>query len=239
MGLLALYGSSEFDRGDHIDQLPQALLVEAGAGVVLRQHALEAWVVALDRHHGVVHELADGGLRGVGLQLAPAGLGRHPEHVLGLVFVGVFRVGALVVAHACQQLGAVLFEAVGDVLEEDQAKHHVLVLGRVHVVAQLVGREPELGLEAQVGGAVAGRLCPAALAGRSHCFRHRLCPHQRHGIAAASAAHHDLAGRQLGLHRFVSGLRPAERLPQQRVGCGAAGRLQGFDEVVEQLLILH
>ena len=43
----------------------------------------------------------------------------------------------------------VLLEGVGDVFEEDQAEDDVLVLRRVHVVAQLVGGEPELGLEAQ------------------------------------------------------------------------------------------
>ena len=153
MGLFALAVGGEFDRGDYIDQLPQAVLIEPRTRVVLRQHTLEARVIALDRHHGVVHQLADRGLLGVGLQVAPAGLGRHPEHVFGLVFVGVFRVGAFVVANACQQLGALLFEAVGNVLQEDQPEHHMLVLGRVHIVAQLVGREPELGLEAQVGAA--------------------------------------------------------------------------------------
>ncbi len=65
-------------------------------------------------------------------------------------------------------------EAVGDVFEEDQAEDDVFVLPRfarptgslrlaisaslrfrrVHVVAQLVGGEPELGLEAEMGGGV-------------------------------------------------------------------------------------
>jgi hypothetical protein len=35
-----------------------------------------------------------------------------------------------------------LLESVGDVLEEDQSEHDVLVLGRVHVVAELVGSLP-------------------------------------------------------------------------------------------------
>ena len=37
-----------------------------------------------------------------------------------------------------------LLEGVGDVLQEDQAEDDVLVLGRVHVAPQLVGRLPEL-----------------------------------------------------------------------------------------------
>ena len=38
----------------------------------------------------------------------------------------------------------VLFEAIRDVLEKDEPKDDVLVLRRVHVAAELVGREPEL-----------------------------------------------------------------------------------------------
>ena len=52
------------------------------------------------------------------------------------------------------ELGVLRLEGVGDVLEEDQAEDDVLVLGRVHVVAQRVGGRPELGLEAEVGARV-------------------------------------------------------------------------------------
>ena len=38
------------------------------------------------------------------------------------------------------ELGVLLLEGVGDVLEEDQAEDDVLVLGGVHVAAQGVGR---------------------------------------------------------------------------------------------------
>ena len=40
------------------------------------------------------------------------------------------------------QLGVLLLEGVGDVLEEDQAEDDVLVLGGVHVGAQHVGGVP-------------------------------------------------------------------------------------------------
>jgi hypothetical protein len=40
-----------------------------------------------------------------------------------------------------------LFEGVGDVLQEDQAQHHVLVDGGIQVGAQLVGGGPELFFE--------------------------------------------------------------------------------------------
>jgi DhnA family fructose-bisphosphate aldolase class Ia len=62
--LLALAGGGEFDSGDDVDEFAEALLVEAGAGVVLGEDAFESRVVALDGDHGVVHEFADGGLLG-------------------------------------------------------------------------------------------------------------------------------------------------------------------------------
>ena len=154
VGLLALAGGGEADGGDEVDQFAEAVLVEAGAGVVLGQDAFEARVVALDGDHGVVHDLADGGLLGAGLEVGPAGFGGHPEDVLGLVFVRVFGIRPGVVALAGEELGAVFLEGVGDVFEEDEAEDDVLVFRRVHVVAQLVGGEPELGLEAEVGGGV-------------------------------------------------------------------------------------
>ena len=158
MGLLTLAGGREGDGGNEVDQFAKALLVEAGAGVVLGQNALEAGVVALDGDHGVIHDLADGGLLGAVLQVAPAGGGGHPEDILGLVLVLVLGVGTFVVALAGHELGAVFLEGVGDVLEEDETEDNVLVLRRVHVVAELVGSEPELGLEPEVGGGV-GVLC--------------------------------------------------------------------------------
>ena len=39
---------------------------------------------------------------------------------------------------------------------EDEAKDDVLVFRRVHVVAQLISGEPELGLEADGGGGLGG-----------------------------------------------------------------------------------
>ena len=137
---------AQADVADQVDELAEPLLVEAGPGVVLGQHALERRVVALDRDHRVVDQRADGRLRGVGLQVRPARLLRHPEDVRGAVLVRVFGVGALRLLRF--ELGVLRLEGVGDVLEEDQAEDDVLVLGRVHVVAQRVGGGPELGLEA-------------------------------------------------------------------------------------------
>jgi hypothetical protein len=66
---------ADFDVADEVDQLAEAGFVERGAGVVLGQHALEGRVVAFDGGHGVVHQLADGGLLGLGFEVRPARLG--------------------------------------------------------------------------------------------------------------------------------------------------------------------
>ncbi len=44
-----------------------------------------------------------------------------------------------------------LLESVGDVFEKDQPEDNVLVLRRVHVVPELVGRLPKFGFKAKVG----------------------------------------------------------------------------------------
>ena len=67
----------------------------------------------------------------------------------GAVLVRVLGVGALRLLGL--ELGVLLLEGVGDVLEEDQAEDDVLVLGGVHAAAERVGHLPELGLVADVG----------------------------------------------------------------------------------------
>ena len=50
----------------------------------------------------------------------------------------------------------VLVEGIGDVLEKDEAEDDVLVFRRVHVVAQLVRGQPQLGLETEGGARLLG-----------------------------------------------------------------------------------
>ena len=151
-------GSPMAMPGDQVDQLAEHHLVERRAVVVLGQHALEAGIVRLDGGHRVVDQLADGRLLGVGLQMRPARLLGHPEHVLGQIFVRVFGGGGVF----GQQRGALRLEGVRDVLEEDQAERDVLVVGRLQVLAQLVGGEKQLRLEAEIGAvAVAFRTLSA------------------------------------------------------------------------------
>ena len=139
---------TERDVRHEVDELAEARLVEPGPRVVLGQHALERRVVALDGGHRVVDEGADRRLRGGGLEGRPTGLLGHPEDRGGPVLVGVLGIGAVCLIGL--ELGVLGLEGVADVLEEDQAQDDVLVLGGVHVVAQGVGRLPELRLEAEV-----------------------------------------------------------------------------------------
>ncbi len=61
-----------------------------------------------------------------------------------------------------------LFEGVGDVLQEDETQSHVLVLGGVHATAEGIGHLPELSFVADDGavgflraGTAAGALLAA------------------------------------------------------------------------------
>ncbi len=70
----------------------------------------------------------------------------------------VFALQRLVRRQAVRRSGsyAMFREAGGAAIGQVQAEHDVLVLGGVHVVAQLVGGEPELGFEANRGGGLFG-----------------------------------------------------------------------------------
>ena len=79
--------------------------------------------------------------------MRPARLLGHPEDAGGAILVGVFRVRAL--SFLCGELSVPGLEGVGDVLKKDQPEDDVLVLGRVHVVAQRIGCRPQLRLKAE------------------------------------------------------------------------------------------
>ena len=147
LGLVRLL--AQRNARDQVDQFAEHHLVERRSGILLGQHTLERSVRRLDRQHRVVDQFADGRLLGVGLEVRPAGILRNPEDVLGRVFVLVLGVGILI----RQQSLISSLEGVRDVFQEDQAEDDVLVFRRVHVVAELVGGSPELGFEAEVGGA--------------------------------------------------------------------------------------
>jgi len=74
-----------------------------------------------------------------------------------LVLVLGIRPGILALPR--DELGVVLIECVEDVFEKDQPKDNMLVLHRVHVVPELVGRLPEFGLKAKVGCGFSRPVC--------------------------------------------------------------------------------
>ena len=176
---------AQADVADQVDELAQPLLVEPRVGVVLGQHAFERRVVALDGEHRLVHGLADGGLLGVGLQVRPAGFLGHPEDVDRSVLVGIFRVGPL--GPFGVEFGVLLLEGIGDVLQEDQAEDHVLVLGRVHVAAERVGGLPQFALEAKICPirAVCGHLFPP-ISGMVSSISNRRMPWPASGTAPSA-----------------------------------------------------
>jgi CheY-like chemotaxis protein len=148
--------SDEVDCADKVDEFAKAVLVERGTGVILRKDSFKTRIVALDRDHRVIDDLADGGLLGAVLKVSPTCGGRHPENVYGFIFVGIFCVRTSIFPLPFDKLCVVLFKGVGDVLQEDEAEDNVLVLCSIHVAAEFVGSEPEFGFEADIGGIVCG-----------------------------------------------------------------------------------
>ncbi len=144
----------EADAGDKVDQLAQHDGVERRAGVVLRQHAFERRVHLLDLEHRLVDQLSDTGLLGAGLEVRPARGLWHPEDVVGPVFVLVLDAVRILFF----EFGTLGHEAIGNMLEEDQAEDDVLVIGRLHIGANLVRRLEQFGFETEVA-ALACFLC--------------------------------------------------------------------------------
>ena len=183
------------DIAYHVDELPEPLLVERLAGVILRQHILERRVVALDGGHRTVDDLADDRLPRLRLEMAPAGVRRYPEDVLREILVAVL--GSLRAPFG-QDRGMALLEGVGDVLEEDQPEDDMLVFRGVHRAAQRIGHRPQFGL-------VAGR--GAMDSGGAAAPRFRL-PRSSPGHASPSG--------QMSLHRppgTFAGERPLNPVP--------------------------
>ena len=111
---------------------------------------------------------------GARLEVRPAGLLGHPEHVLGEVLVGILRRGRILGQQGCP----LRLESVGDVPQEDQPEDDVLVVRGFEVLAQLVGGEEQLRLEAErravaIGLFGGGRRGGAVLVPLRSSTRHR------------------------------------------------------------------
>src|SRR5436190_8522514 len=148
----SIRSAAQSNVANQVDDLPEALLVEACASKVFRQYALQRWVVALDRRHRIVDQCADGWLGSIRFQVLPTRLSRHPKDAGSTVIVRIFGIGAFRFVRL--QIGVFRFEGVRNVLEENQAKDDVLIFSRVHVIAERVRGGPKLGLKAEVGGSV-------------------------------------------------------------------------------------
>ena len=179
----------EVDLADGVDQLAEPALVELRPGISLVEHAAQAVVLLLDAGHRLVELDPDRLGAGLLLQLRPAGGGRNPEDIVGGVLVAILGIRPF----DARELGPVSLEAVGDVLEEDQPEHVVLVDGRLQVAPQLVGDLPQLLLEADVGGRVLLGLTRAFL---GHRFSRRVNASAQKAISpgpAPSERRHSLA----------------------------------------------
>jgi len=142
---------------DEVDKTTEACPVEVLPGIDLGKDPLQGRVPVLDGLHGLINVPADIHLlavlekdlcllRVVGDPLPP-GDGRYEEHPLGGILVGVLGIGPLVFALAFLQPGMEDLKGIGYVLQEYEAKDDVLVLGGIHVLAELIRGLPECRLD--------------------------------------------------------------------------------------------
>src|SRR5690606_24633102 len=120
------------------------------------------------------------------------------------------------------QLLVQLHKGIADVLEEDEAEHDVLVLRRINVLAELVGRFPELLFAGFVGGGFGlaafglrlfglGLLALGLIGLRMGlCFGWLLG--QFRASSAPSAQGDQALGQHFGFQAFVGGLVQAQKL---------------------------
>lgn len=156
------------DVVDGIDEGGELAAIQPEAGeVVVGQGALERGIAFFHGGEGGVDLDRDVALLGMLLDVGPAGGFRQVEDIFHGVERHLVEVFLLALRH---ELGAALFELVGDEFEEDQREHHVLVFGGLDAAAQLGGGFPEGFLEGFFGffgGLFGNRFCRHRLLGRS------------------------------------------------------------------------
>jgi hypothetical protein len=179
--------------------------------------------------------------------VVPARFLRHPEYAGGAVFIGILGVGAL--GALLVKLRVLGLEGVGDVLQENQAEHDVLVFGRIHVVAQRVGGGPELGFE------VPGRAnhiclcdlrflqCRLEIEAAEKIVYSRfglaLDSHESDRAASATSGGDNALVYERDPNRGVRSLVPAEQLAEASVARRALEPLERFDEAIPLILTNH
>ena len=85
----------QFEVGEQVDEAREHGAVDGFLAENLGEGTFEAFVISLDRAHGVIDHDADAGVFGVCRERGPARLLRHPEDVLGKVFIAIFWIGEL------------------------------------------------------------------------------------------------------------------------------------------------
>lgn len=91
--------------------------------------------------------------------MRPARLLRHPEDILRQIFLGVFRVGVVIL----RQSGVMGFEGFGNIFQKDKPKDDMLIFRRLKIAAQTVSRFEQIGLKTEIGVArIAHAPAPAA-----------------------------------------------------------------------------
>ncbi|CFL20962.1 Uncharacterised protein [Burkholderia pseudomallei] len=180
--VLCVMAFAETDRRNQVHQFAEPARFELRATETLVEDAFEALVIRLDSFQRRINTHADVRLLGLRTDRLPTRGCRHPKHVRHRVVVTLLqcfrmvgRIGQIqvvfLVAERRRQLRAALVERIGDVLQENQAEHDVLVLGGIHRRAQFVGCGPQGFLQVLVHGQ-SGIMVSAKIIVPSNVTRH-------------------------------------------------------------------
>ena len=135
------------DVREKVNYISEFLLVQFRTGEVLRENAFEAVVLLLNKSHRLINFDADFGGMSIRSNHLPTSILRNPEYALAGIFIFIlFHPIAL-----CYKFIMTLLEPVRDILQKDESKNHMLVLGSIHAAPKLVCRTPDLFLKSDIG----------------------------------------------------------------------------------------
>jgi len=148
----------ETDIGDQVDETFHLHRLNAAASVVAGELALEVRVITLDCKDRIVDQRGDVWSGSLILKIRPSRFLRHPKDALSRILVAGFKQAVELFARNAVfrqpglQFVTTAFEAVGNVLEEQQAQNNVLVLGGIDLSTEGVGGLPQSVGVVQVAG---------------------------------------------------------------------------------------
>ena len=148
---------SHLNVGEQVNHFAKTSFVQFLTSKILRQNTLQLIVLGLDFAHSLIDYLANFGRMRSSSHCFPTSLFRNIENALVRVFVAILFEAFTFI----NKFLILLLKLIRNIFQEDEAKHHVLVLRCVNVSAQFISSLPNLLFKANFRGIVRFLLCHA------------------------------------------------------------------------------